>query len=81
MGQAQAYYPSESGMSWTYSSGETQLLSGPRELGGQQVMVLTHWAWKYLSWRNTIRLIIRPYVRTEYKVERPQVAEAQPLDR
>jgi NADH dehydrogenase len=28
-----------------------------------RVMVLTHWAWKYLSWRNTIRLIIRPYVR------------------
>jgi NADH dehydrogenase len=31
-----------------------------------RVMVLTHWAWKYLSWRNTIRLIIRPYVRKEY---------------
>lgn len=28
-----------------------------------RVMVLTHWAWKYLSWKNTIRLIIRPYVR------------------
>lgn len=40
---AQAYYPSEPGMSWTYSSGETQLLSGPRELGGRQVMVLTHY--------------------------------------
>ncbi len=28
-----------------------------------RVMVLTHWAWKYLSWKNSIRLIIRPYVR------------------
>jgi NADH dehydrogenase len=28
-----------------------------------RVMVLTNWAWKYLSWKNTIRLIIRPYVR------------------
>jgi NADH dehydrogenase len=26
-------------------------------------MVLVNWAWKYLSWKNTIRLIIRPYVR------------------
>ena len=26
-------------------------------------MVLMNWAWKYMSWRNTIRLIIRPYVR------------------
>lgn len=40
---AQAYYPADAGMSWTYSSGETQQLSGPRELGGQQVMVLTHY--------------------------------------
>ncbi|MBP8822337.1 MAG: NAD(P)/FAD-dependent oxidoreductase [Flavobacteriales bacterium] len=39
-----------------------------------RVMVLTHWAWKYLSWRNTIRLIIRPYVRKEYKVEQPEGA-------
>jgi len=43
LAMAQAYYPAEAGMSWTYSSGETQLLSGPRELGGQQVMVLTHY--------------------------------------
>jgi len=28
-----------------------------------RVMVLFNWAWKYLSWKNTIRLIIRPYVR------------------
>lgn len=34
-----------------------------------RVMVLTHWAWKYLSWRNTIRLIIRPYVRKEYTLD------------
>lgn len=36
-----------------------------------RVMVLTHWAWKYLSWKNTIRLIIRPYVRKEYTVDQP----------
>jgi NADH dehydrogenase len=28
-----------------------------------RIMVLVNWAWKYLSWKNTIRLIIRPYVR------------------
>ena len=28
-----------------------------------RMMVLFNWAWKYLSWKNTIRLIIRPYVR------------------
>lgn len=28
-----------------------------------RVQVLFNWAWKYLSWKNTIRLIIRPYVR------------------
>jgi NADH dehydrogenase len=27
-----------------------------------RIMVLVNWAWKYLSWKNTIRLIIRPYV-------------------
>lgn len=36
-----------------------------------RVMVLTHWAWKYMSWKNTIRLIIRPYVRKTYEVARP----------
>ena len=36
-----------------------------------RVMVLTNWAWKYLSWKNTIRLIIRPFVR---KVSVEQVA-------
>lgn len=28
-----------------------------------RIMVLVNWAWKYISWKNTIRLIIRPYVR------------------
>jgi len=40
---AQAYYPATEGASWTYSSGETQVLSGPRDLGGRDVMVLTHY--------------------------------------
>jgi len=40
---AQSYYPNQSGMSWTYSSGETQQLAGPREMSGRQVMVLTHY--------------------------------------
>lgn len=39
---AQDYYPSQAGASWTYSSGETQTLSGPRDVNGRQVMVLTH---------------------------------------
>ncbi len=38
-----------------------------------RLQVLAGWAWKYLSWKNTIRLIIRPYVRkatvTEQEVE------------
>jgi NADH dehydrogenase len=35
--------------------------------------VLMAWAWKYLSWKNTIRLIIRPYVRRSAQevVDRP----------
>ncbi len=40
---AQDYHPQQSGFSWTYTNGETQTLSGPRDFGGQQVMVLTHW--------------------------------------
>lgn len=28
-----------------------------------RLQVLMGWAWKYMSWKNTIRLIIRPYVR------------------
>jgi hypothetical protein len=40
---AAGYHPAEAGFSWTYDSGETQMLSGPRDFDGQQVMVLTHW--------------------------------------
>lgn len=42
-GLAQEYHPQQSGFSWTYTNGETQTLSGPRDFMGQQVMVLTHW--------------------------------------
>lgn len=28
-----------------------------------RMLVLFNWAWKFLSWKNTIRLIVRPYVR------------------
>lgn len=38
-----------------------------------RMMVLVNWAWKYLSWKNTIRLIIRPYVRQSTNVSRPEV--------
>lgn len=38
-----------------------------------RMMVLVNWAWKYLSWKNTIRLIIRPYVRHRTVVSRPEV--------
>jgi NADH dehydrogenase len=36
--------------------------------------VLMAWAWKYLSWKNTIRLIIRPYIRrsAQQVVQEPQ---------
>lgn len=40
--QEQSYYPNTPGTSWTYSSGETQTLSGPRDFEGVEVMVLTH---------------------------------------
>ncbi len=40
---AQEYHPQQPGFSWTYTNGETQTLSGPRDFQGQQVMVLTHW--------------------------------------
>lgn len=36
-----------------------------------RVVVLFNWAWKYLSWKNTIRLIIRPYVPKKAPVEDP----------
>lgn len=34
-----------------------------------RLQVLMGWAWKYLSWKNTIRLIIRPYVRRRSEVD------------
>jgi NADH dehydrogenase len=34
-----------------------------------RLQVLFNWAWKYLSWKNTIRLIIRPYVRKTTSTE------------
>lgn len=40
---AQAYYPFGDGLTWTYGSGETQILQGPRLLDGQEVLVLTHY--------------------------------------
>jgi len=40
---AQGYYPAGPGYSWTYSSGETQTLSGPREMNGVSVWVLVHY--------------------------------------
>ncbi|MBK8497736.1 MAG: NAD(P)/FAD-dependent oxidoreductase [Flavobacteriales bacterium] len=39
-----------------------------------RIMVLVNWGWKYLSWKNTIRLIIRPYVRKGTAVSTPFVA-------
>lgn len=38
----QEYFPSAPGTSWTYSNGETQTLSGPRDVLGGPKMVLTH---------------------------------------
>ncbi|MBK9759208.1 MAG: NAD(P)/FAD-dependent oxidoreductase [Flavobacteriales bacterium] len=35
-----------------------------------RLQVLMGWAWKYMSWKNTIRLIIRPYVRRTSEVEK-----------
>lgn len=34
-----------------------------------RLQVLMGWAWKYLSWKNTIRLIIRPYARRPAGIE------------
>ncbi len=39
----QGYYPAAPGYSWTYSSGETQALQGPRDMDGRQVYVLVHY--------------------------------------
>jgi len=38
-----AYYPHGDGLRWTYDSGVTQVMSGPRDLDGVAVMVLTHY--------------------------------------
>jgi hypothetical protein len=40
---ARDYFPAGPGFTWTYSSGETQIMSGPRDFGGTSVMVLTHY--------------------------------------
>ena len=36
------YYPHGDGMQWTYDSGVTQVMSGPRLFDDREVMVLTH---------------------------------------
>jgi hypothetical protein len=40
---AAEYYPFGEGLTWTYSSGETQVMAGPRDWNGVPVMVLTHY--------------------------------------
>ncbi len=39
-----------------------------------RMMVLFNWGWKYISWKNTIRLIIRPYVRRNTSITQPFTA-------
>jgi len=41
--RASDYYPATDGWTWTYDSGTTQAMSGPRDFEGTQVMVLTHY--------------------------------------
>jgi hypothetical protein len=36
----EAYYPAREGLSWTYSNGETQMLSGSRDVNGQVASIL-----------------------------------------
>ena len=36
------FFPHREGLSWTYSNGETQSLSGPYDVEGVEVMILTH---------------------------------------
>jgi hypothetical protein len=36
----EAYYPARDGLSWTYSNGETQMLSGSRDVSGQTASIL-----------------------------------------
>jgi hypothetical protein len=43
VGLANDYYPRGEGLSWTYSSGETQTMSGTRVWDGLEVSVLTHY--------------------------------------
>ena len=40
---ANDYYPRGEGLSWTYSSGETQTMSGTRDWNGLEVSVLIHY--------------------------------------
>lgn len=40
---ANGYFPFGDGLTWTYDSGTTQVMSGPRTLEGTEVMVLTHY--------------------------------------
>ncbi len=43
-----------------------------------RVMVLANWVWKYLSWKNTIRLIIRPYVqKTSANLPEPETVTVE----
>ncbi|MEX2501765.1 MAG: hypothetical protein WD336_05265 [Trueperaceae bacterium] len=37
------YFPSAPGTTWTYDNGETQTLSGPRDVDGVRMMTLTHY--------------------------------------
>lgn len=41
-GQA-SYYPHGDGLRWSYDSGVTQVMSGPRLFDGREVIVLTHY--------------------------------------
>jgi hypothetical protein len=36
----EAYYPVRDGLSWTYSNGETQMLSGSKDVNGQAASIL-----------------------------------------
>jgi hypothetical protein len=36
----EAYYPARDGLTWTYSNGETQMLSGSRDVSGQAASIL-----------------------------------------
>ena len=38
----ESYFPNRDGLSWTYTNGETQTLTGPRLVNGESVMVLAH---------------------------------------